>query len=156
MTLFEAVARGDVAQVQALLEEKPDVNVLGADGRTPLIEAASQGNLELVQRLLEAGAYPDLKDAMSETALLKAAANGHLAVAKLLGPLADDEERAMANAFLRTAGVTAGPVDLQTEDTGFKRKAAELAARASELVGHTSPSERFARIERAEKNAKKK
>jgi ankyrin repeat protein len=155
MTLFEAVASADVAQVKALLADQPDVNALGADGRTPLIEAAAQGHLELVSLLLDAGAYADLKDSMGETALLKAAANGFLEVARRLAPLADDEERAMATAFLRASGSTAGPIELKADDS-LKRKAAELAARAAGFVGHDSPAERVARIERAEQNAKKK
>lgn len=156
MTLFEAVERGDVAQVKALVAQEVDLSERGTDGRTPLIEAAAQGHVELVKLLVEAGAWTDLKDEMGETALLKAAANGHLAVAKVLGPLADDEERAMANAFLRSAGATHGPIDLNTDESGLKRKVAEVVSRAAELVGHDDGAERMARLERAERNAKKK
>lgn len=155
MTLFEAVELRDGAQVKALLAQRVDVNEQGPGRRTPLIEAAAQGDEALVQLLLEAGAEASLRDAMDETALLKAAANGHLAVARLLGPLATEEERALASSFLKAAGQTHGPREL-VEGGGFKRKAVEAVARAAEFVGHEDPSERVARVERAEQHAKKK
>ena len=155
MTLFDAVERGDVAEVKVLLAQRVDVNVPGPDKRTPLIEAAAQGNLELVELLLDAGAEAALRDGMDETALLKAAANGHLAVARRLGPLATEDERAMASSFLKMAGQTHGPDDLVGEG-GLKRKAVEAAARAAEFVGYEDPVERVARVERAEKHARKK
>lgn len=155
MTLYEAVESGDVSQVKAALAEGPDVNMLGPDRRTPLIEAAGRGELEMVQLLLAAGAEPRFRDAIDETALLRAAANGHLAVARVLSPLADDEERSLARSFLAASGQTHAPDEVK-EDDSFKRKAVDLAARAAGFVGHDDPLERLDRLERAEKNVKKK
>lgn len=155
MTLYEAVESGEVAQVQAALAAGADVNMLGPDKRTPLIEAAGRGQLEIVQVLLAAGAEPRWRDGADETALLRAAANGHLAVARVLSPLADDEERELARAFLANASATHGPEEVPQE-FGLKRKAVEVAARAAGFVGDEDPLERLGRIERAEKNAKKK
>jgi hypothetical protein len=155
MTLFEAVERGDVAAVQALLAQRVDVNVPGPDQRTPLIEAAAQGALALVELLLDAGAEACMRDGMDETALLKAAANGHLEVARRLGPLATEEERALASSFLEMAGQTHGPGDLVGAG-GFTRRVVEAAARAAQFVGYDEPVERVARVERAERHARKK
>ena len=154
MTLFEAVESGDVGAVKAALAEAPDVNALGTDRRTPLIEAAGNGLLEIVQLLLAAGAEPRWRDGSDETALLRAAANGHLAVARVLSPLAEDEERALARSFLAAAGATHAPHEVK-EEGGLKRKAVEVAARAAGFVGHEDPLERIERLDRAEKNAKK-
>jgi ankyrin repeat protein len=155
MTLYEAVESGDIEQVKAALGEKSDVNMLGPDKRTPLIEAAGRGELEMVKLLLQAGAEPACRDAFDETALLCAAANGHLEVARVLSPHAEDEERELARSFLAAAGL--GDVQAQyEEDHGLKRKAVELAARAANFVGNEDPLGRVERVERAEKNAKKK
>lgn len=155
MTLYEAVERGEVAQVKEALATAPDVNMLGPDKRTPLIEAAGQGLLEIVELLLAAGAEPRCRDASDETALLRAAANGHLAVARVLSALAEDEERELARSFLAAAGATHAP-DVLKDEPGLKRKAIELAARAAGFVGHDAPLERIERVERSEKNVKKK
>ncbi len=155
MTLSEAVETGDVEQVQAALAEKPDVNMLGPDKRTPLIEAAGRGHLEIVELLLAAGAEPRCRDAHDETALLRAAANGHLEVARALSPYAEDEERELARSFLAAAGLSEEQATVEKE-SGLKRKAVEFAARAAGFVGHDDALDRVARVERAEKNAKKK
>ena len=155
MTLYEAVESGDVSVVKAALATATDVNELGPEKRTPLIEAAGRGDLEIVQLLLAAGAEAAWRDATDETALLRAAANGHLAVARLLAPMADDEERALANSFLKAAGATHAPAELK-EEAGLKRKVAEVAARAAGFVGHDDPLARLDRIDRSETNAKKK
>lgn len=154
MTLFEAVESGDVAQVKEALASAPDVNMLGPDKRTPLIEAAGRGAVEIVQLLLAAGAEPMCRDATDETALLRAAANGHLAVARLLAPYADAEEKALASSFLNVGQVMLAPEALPQEP-GLKRKAVELAARAAGFVGHDDGLERLDRIQRSEKNSKK-
>lgn len=155
MTLYEAAQSGDVSEVKTALATAHDVNMLGPDRRTPLIEAAGLGHLEIVQLLLADGAEPRLRDATDETALLRAAANGHLAVARVLSPLAEDEERELARSFLAAAGSTHAPPELH-HDGGLKRKAVEVAARAAGFVGDEDPLARIERLERAEKNAKKK
>lgn len=155
MTLYEAVETGDVEQVKAALAEQPDVNMLGTDQRTPLIEAAGLGHLEIVKLLLAAGAEPRCRDSNDETALLRAAANGHLEVARALSPHAEDEERELARSFLAASGLSAEQANVAPEG-GLKRKAVEFAARAAGFVGDDDALDRLARVERAEKNAKKK
>ena len=76
-SLFEAIERGDEAEVRRLLDAGADANELGSDQRSPLIEAAARGHVGMLRLLLEHGAEPAWKDSMEETALLKAAANGH-------------------------------------------------------------------------------
>jgi hypothetical protein len=158
MTLFEAVQSRDAEALKKLAGQAKDINEAFDAGRTALIEAAALGELQLVKVLLEAGADPSLRDADHETALLKAAANGHLEVVYALAPLAEEDERDLARAFLKAHGKSFSP-EYQGPDADFgklKRAAATASARVSKFVGHDSPSERLARVERSEKNARKK
>ncbi|HZI05302.1 MAG TPA: ankyrin repeat domain-containing protein, partial [Archangium sp.] len=86
MSLFDAVAAGDLARVQVLLDGGADPNPFDAEGRTPLMVAAQSGREDLVQCLLAGGADPSLTDRIGETALGKAAAHGHARIATLLYP----------------------------------------------------------------------
>lgn len=60
--LFEAAARGDLAQVERLIEQGVNVNGLAASGRSPLSVAVQGGKLPIMALLLEAGADPNLAD----------------------------------------------------------------------------------------------
>jgi ankyrin repeat protein len=158
MTLFEAVAAGDVEAARAALADGADVNELGPERSTPLIVAAGQGRLELVELLLEHGAEPECRDAAHETALLKAAANGHADVVRLLIPSASEDDADLARSFLAAFGQSHGP-EYQVDETRFgalKRKAAVASAKAADFVGYSSPQQRVARVERAEAKVKKK
>ena len=159
MTLYEAVEAADAEAVVVRLEAGEDVNQMGPGGSTPLIEAARAGNAELVEVLLAAGAEPMLKDAEQESALLKAAANGHRAVCALLLPLASEDERGMAEAFLGAVGKTNGPLaapppegflGIRKKTDALKRRAAVFGARAAKFVGYDRPAERVDLVERAE------
>ncbi|MBK7861897.1 MAG: ankyrin repeat domain-containing protein [Archangiaceae bacterium] len=158
MTLFEAVQSRDAEALEKLAAEAKDLNEEFEGGRTALIEAAATGQLDLVKILLEAGADPSLKDFEKETALLKAAANGELEVVHALAPMATEDERDLARAFLKAHGKSFSPeYQGPADDFGkLKRAAATASARVSKFVGHDSPSERLARVERSEQNAKKK
>lgn len=150
MTLFEAVeARDGTALAQALTSVR-DVNVIGPGRTTPLIEAARAGWLEGVRALLKAGAEPGWKDEAEETALLKAAANGQLEVARVLAPLASDDERDLARAFLQAFGATHAP-EYQYDESRLKKKAVELAARAADFAGYEDPLKRVERVDRSKK-----
>jgi ankyrin repeat protein len=155
MTLYEAVEAGDVAQVKAALKTARDVNELGPESRTPLIVAAAAGRADLVKLLLDAGAEPSWKDAETETALLKAAANGHREVVAQLIDLAPEDERDLARSFLAAYGKSHGP-EYQVDESSLKRKAAEVAARAANFVGHQAGQDRVDRVERAESHKKKR
>lgn len=156
--------RGDEAEVQRLLDEGVDVNELGPEQRTPLIEAAALGQVALLRLLLKRGAEPAWKDAMEETALLKAAANGQRAAYEVLWPLASDEERGLAKAFLSASGLTwdvappAPPPDPREPEKKdrFGRAVATAAARVSKFFGDEVHAERLDRLERAEELDPKK
>jgi ankyrin repeat protein len=74
--IFDAIRKGDVAAVKALVEKAPTL-VDSRDGvsMTPLHYAALGGNLELVNYLLDKGAKIDLKSARLKTPLHLAAMN---------------------------------------------------------------------------------
>lgn len=151
MTLFEAIEARDLTALRQALRHAVDVNPVANERTTPLIDAARVGWLEGVQALLEAGAEAGWKDAAEETALLKAAANGHASVVRVLAPLAGDEERDMAGAFLAAYGASHAPY-FSYDESRLKHKAVELAARAADLVGHEEPLQRVQRADRAKKN----
>ena len=165
MTLYEAIEAGDLKAAKKLLADGEYVNQAGPGDKTPLIEAARVGNVAAVKLLIEAGAEAMLKDAEQESALLKAAANGHRAVCELLLPLANEEERGMAQAFLGAVGRTDGPEEIPNPESDFlglkakaeelTQKAAVLGARAAKFVGYDKPAERVERIERAEERVGK-
>ena len=159
MNLYEAVEAADAEAVVARLEAGEDINQMGPGGATPLIQAARAGNAELVEVLLAAGAEPMLKDDEQESALLKAAANGHHAVCALLLPMATDDERGMAEAFLGAVGKTHAPqaaplaegfLGIRKKVDELKRRAAVLGARGAKFVGYEDPAGRIERVERAE------
>ncbi|MDP1682648.1 MAG: ankyrin repeat domain-containing protein [Burkholderiales bacterium] len=81
--LIDAVARNDVAAVDALLKEEVNVNARDEWGVRPLIHAARNGAVEMVRVLLDAGAAPDVKGG-GFTPLAAAALNGHTQVVTLL------------------------------------------------------------------------
>jgi ankyrin repeat protein len=157
-SLFEAVQRGDEAEVRRLLDAGADVNELGPDQRTPLIEAAARGQVTLLRVLLERGAEAAWKDSMEETALLKAAANGHRNAYDVLWPLADEEERGLAKAFLSASGLSwdAPPVRAPPpppeppKDNRLARGVATAASRVAKFFGDEVHAERMERLERAE------
>ena len=76
-------------------------------------------------------------------------------MARVLSPHAEDEERELARSFLASAGMTELPTQHE-EASSLKRKAADFVARAANFVGHDEALGRVERVERAEKNAKKK
>jgi ankyrin repeat protein len=158
-SLFEAIQRGDEAEARRLLDAGADANELGTDQRTPLIEAAAAGQVALIRLLLERGAEPAWKDSMDETALLKAAANGHRAAYDSLWPLAGEDERGLAKAFLSASGLSwdapiaapPPPPKTEAEKPGrLARGVATAASRVAKFFGDEVHAERMDRLERAE------
>ena len=84
--IFGAASRGDLAEVQRLVEEDPArVNATdGADGWTPLFYSTSQGHVAVVAYLLDQGAVIDFQDRHGWTALHLACQRGRLEVVRLL------------------------------------------------------------------------
>ncbi len=68
--LTDAVRRGNVKSMLALLERGADVNEKKNSGETPLIVAACQGKTDIIRLLLDKGANIDDEDSTRHTALL--------------------------------------------------------------------------------------
>jgi uncharacterized protein len=83
-TLFDAVFRGDISEIQTILDNGIDVNSVDADNRTPLIHASIDKNIDLVKALIDWGANITIKDFQGMTALHFAAQNYDLALCKHL------------------------------------------------------------------------
>ncbi|MEH6462280.1 ankyrin repeat domain-containing protein [Chitinimonas sp. JJ19] len=79
-----ACVRGDISEINALLDGGADVNVVGEFGNTPLHEAVGQGHCDVVRLLLDAGALFTLKNDFDETALDLALMKGLDDIASLL------------------------------------------------------------------------
>ena len=74
--LVDAVERGDVAAVRALLDRRADLELARADGLTPLLAAVHADRLDLTDLLLRAGAKASGADRYGVTPLYLAALNG--------------------------------------------------------------------------------
>lgn len=75
-SLIAAAKRGDLTQVDRLLEQGVSVHSADSSGMTALMAAAATGRAEMVKRLLEAGANVAARDANGKTALDYAYAPG--------------------------------------------------------------------------------
>ena len=82
--LIEAARKGDLKQVQELLDEGVNINSSDKEGQTALMNAARKGMSEVVTMLLEEGIEVNAKDNMGRTALNWAAGLGHMEVARTL------------------------------------------------------------------------
>jgi hypothetical protein len=80
----QASATGDLARLQALLDQRVDIEERDSDGRTPLMLAAEHGQFEVVKALLAHGANPNAPDARGLTPLQAAVAGNHSAIAAAL------------------------------------------------------------------------
>ncbi|HJQ69276.1 MAG TPA: ankyrin repeat domain-containing protein [Blastocatellia bacterium] len=86
--LLAAAARGDMAAVKNMLDNRANVNLQDGGGRTALFFAADRGRTEIVKMLLARGA--DAKTAAGAKALSAAACAGDLeSVKAILGKGAD-------------------------------------------------------------------
>jgi hypothetical protein len=83
--LYEAVRRGDAAEVKALLDKGADVNAKFRYGATALFKAAERGHTEIVKLLLERGADAKVKDTFyGATAMTWALDGKHVEVVRTL------------------------------------------------------------------------
>src|SRR5689334_2466800 len=83
--LYEAVRKGDVAAVTALLDKGADVNAKFRYGTTALFKAAERGNAEIAKVLLDHGADVDVKDTFYHASAMSwALDNKHYDVVRLL------------------------------------------------------------------------
>jgi ankyrin repeat protein/L-ascorbate metabolism protein UlaG (beta-lactamase superfamily) len=82
---FDAAGAGDIARMQELLAQSPELlNAKGEGGETALQRAADEGQLEAVRILTGAGAEVDAPNDADQTALLFAAYRGHAAIVDTL------------------------------------------------------------------------
>jgi ankyrin repeat protein len=83
--LYEAVRKGDLAAVTALLDKGADVNAKFRYGATTLFKAAERGHTEIVKLLLARGADATVKDTFyGATAMTWALDGGHTEVVRAL------------------------------------------------------------------------
>jgi hypothetical protein len=83
--LIEAIRRGDVGEVKALLAAGACVDVHSVEQEwTPLCHAAGRGDLEMVELLVEAGADIAATGRDYRTPYNIAVAGGHVAIAQYL------------------------------------------------------------------------
>ena len=84
VVLCAAAGHGDLATVQALLDEGADPDMADYDGRTPLHIAAAQGQLEMCRYLIGQGADLTARDRWGHLPLDDARRGEHAAVATML------------------------------------------------------------------------
>jgi ankyrin repeat protein len=74
--LVRAARRGNLKQVQAMLDAGFDPDVEGEGGATPLHQAAWRGQIDVVELLLDRGADPELRDRLYGQSAAEWAADG--------------------------------------------------------------------------------
>ena len=82
--IADAASRGDKAAVQALIQQKADVNAAQPDGATAIQWAAYRNDLELADILIAAGANAKLANKDGATAMSLASINGSAAMLEKL------------------------------------------------------------------------
>jgi ankyrin repeat protein len=108
----DAVQRGDLAAVRALLAKKLDVNVPQADGATALHWAVYKQDLAAVDLLLRAGATATAANGFGATPLSLAAEGGNAAIVqRLLEAGADPNERRRGSDTALMMAARTGSVD---------------------------------------------
>ena len=76
--------RGNLEEIQALVEGGADVDVAGDMGSTPLHDAVEQGHTEAVRFLMEHGARPNVENEFGKTPLDIAKESGRFDLVALL------------------------------------------------------------------------
>ncbi len=84
VSLFDAIAKGDLKKIESLLKQGVNPNIRDKDGKTPLHNAAYLGHVAVAKLLLEHGADIHARDNANWTPLHWAAYKGHFDVARLL------------------------------------------------------------------------
>lgn len=75
--LRDAAARGDAAQVSALLAQGASIDARDAQGRTALLLATHHNRVQAARVLIDAGADVNAQDAIHDSPYLYAGARGH-------------------------------------------------------------------------------
>src|SRR5208283_3452093 len=83
--LINAAKKGDLKQVQELLDHGAEVDAKNENGITSLMEAYGNGHMEIMKLLLEWEADVDARDTRTGTTILMAASTlGQIEIVKLL------------------------------------------------------------------------
>ena len=135
---WEAVRKGDVPTVTALLDKGADVNAKFRYGQTALFKAAERGHAEVVKLLLARGADVTVKDTFYKTNAMSWALDGkHVEVVRAL--LEKDTDS--VNDVLMT-GARVGNVELMRvaiEKGGLKPETLTAALTAAEAGDEKKP-----------------
>jgi uncharacterized protein len=109
--LTDAVKAGDRAAVQALLQQRADLNARSADGSTPLYWAAQRNDLDIAAMLIRAGADVNAETRYGVTPLTLACVNGNAAMVEALLTASADPNTAspQGETVLMTAARTGVP-----------------------------------------------
>ena len=83
LKLIDAAGRGDLAEVDRLLDGGGSAGAVGAGGQTALVAAAWGNHVEVACRLIEAGADVNAKDDTEQSAYLIATSEGFLELLEL-------------------------------------------------------------------------
>jgi len=116
----DAIKRGDVDAVRALLDRGADVNARDRHGQTGLMLAAHAGHLNVVEVLVAHEADLDATAKFGLSALMLAVVSGYSEIARLLA-------RAGADLSLRGSGAP-GFAGRTASDVALARGMHELAA----------------------------
>lgn len=81
--LFKAVEKGDINELQSILNKKVDINAKDSNDRTALMIATYKHNVEAAKLLIDAGADVNIQDKMLNTPFLYAGAEGYLDILKM-------------------------------------------------------------------------
>ena len=84
VTLYLAVQRGDLDQLERHIHWQTDINAVLPNGKYPLHVAAEKGRIIMVKTLLKHGAETDRKTAGGDTALDLAILAGRTQIAEIL------------------------------------------------------------------------
>ncbi len=138
--LWSAIERGDVTEVQSLVDAGVDVNVekavsvegvsaeelheVGLRGLTPLVSAALGGHVDVTRTLIDAGANVDAMTIGNDeggalfeffgTALMVAVRNGHVGVAQVLIERGADVMLSFKDMSALTEAARLGHLDIVT------------------------------------------
>ncbi len=83
-TLYLAMRRGDVEQIERHIATGTDMNQLDSDGYAPLHIAVRDGRIAITRLLLKHGVNMEVKDRNGHTPMYHAIMHGHIRIARLL------------------------------------------------------------------------
>ena len=131
--LYEAVRKGDAAEVKALLDKGADVNAKFRYGATALFKAAERGHTEVVKLLIERGADVTVKDTFyGSTAMGWALQKGHTGAIRAILAKSADEAGDVLLTGVRGSNAELVTVALETGKVPAGTLTAALAAASSD------------------------